>query len=79
MNIIEKIEANKKQILPELYEWAETFDWELDEDGERTIEPYNSVWGLAERLDKKICNKKDYEDILFHIEQINYNETRIKL
>lgn len=79
MNIIEKIEANKKRILPELYEWAETFDWELDEDGERTLAPYNYVWELAERLDKKICKKKDYEDILFHIEQINYNESRIKL
>lgn len=79
MNIIEKIEANKQQILPELYEWAETFDWKLDEDGERTLVPYNYVFRLAERLDKNICNKKDYEDILFQIGQINYNETRIKL
>ncbi len=79
MDIIEKIYANRKQIIPELYEWAETFDWELDEDGERTLEPYNYVFGLAKKLDKNICTNKDYEDILFHIEQINYNEIKIKL
>ena len=32
MNIIKKIELNREQILEELYEWAETFDWQLDED-----------------------------------------------
>ena len=31
MDLIKKLELNKKQILPELYEWAETFDLELDE------------------------------------------------
>ena len=36
MNIIKKIELNREQILEELYEWAETFDWKLDEDEEKT-------------------------------------------
>lgn len=79
MDIIEKINANRKQIISELYEWAKTFDWELDENSERTLEPYNYVFGLAEKLDKDLCTKKDYEDILFHIEQINYNEIKVKL
>ena len=31
MNISDLIESNKEKIIPELFEWAETFDWELDE------------------------------------------------
>lgn len=73
------IETNKAKILPELYEWAETFDWQVDEDGERTLEPYSKIFHLAERLEKNQCDDKDYKDILFHIEQINYNEIKIKL
>ena len=33
MEISEIIEKNKVQILNNLFEWAETFDWEIDEDG----------------------------------------------
>ena len=79
MDIIEKIELNREQILPELSEWAETFDWQLDEDDEKTIEPYNEVFSLAKRLEKGECNMVDYKNILFHIEQINYNEVKIQL
>jgi hypothetical protein len=79
MNIIEKIEQNRNKILPELYEWAETFDWELDEDSERTNEPYIEVFELAQRLEKGQCDYNDYKNILFHIEQINYNEIKIQL
>lgn len=79
MKIIEKIEQNRNQILPELYEWAETFDWELDEDGERTKEHYIEVFDLAQRLEKGQCDNNDYKNILFHIEQINYNEIKIQL
>lgn len=79
MNISELIESNKEKILPELYEWAETFDWELDEDGERTMEPYNEIFSLASRLEFGNCNEVDYKNILFHIKQINYNEVKIQL
>ncbi|MBI2259206.1 MAG: hypothetical protein HYU67_09960 [Flavobacteriia bacterium] len=79
MNIKILIESNKEKILPELFEWAETFDWELDEDGERSDVAYNEVFGLAERFKNNLCNKNDYKNIFFHIEQINYNEIKIQL
>ena len=79
MEISEIIEQNKVIILDNLFEWAETFDWELDEDGERVLDSYDFVFGLAEKLDKNNCSYKDYEDILFHIEQMNYFESKIIL
>lgn len=79
MNIIEKIEQNREQIISELYEWAETFDWELDEDGEKTFGPYFEVFELAQRLERKQCSGDDFKNIMFHIEQINYNEIKIQL
>ena len=41
MNIIEKINRKKDFIASELYQWAETFEYELDEDGEKTLDSYN--------------------------------------
>ena len=79
MNIVEKIELNREQILPELYEWAETFDWELDEYGERTDVPYLEIYTLVQRLENGQCTKDDYKNILFHIEQINHNEIKLTL
>ncbi len=75
----ELIQTNKEKILPELYEWAETFIGELDDDEEITDEPHNFVYGLAEKLEKNQCTENDYDDILFHIEQINYNEIKIAI
>jgi hypothetical protein len=79
MNIKDLIEKNKSKILPELYEWAETFDIELDEEDEKTKEPYYEVFDLANRLETGNCSEEDYKNILFHIEQINYNEVVIDL
>lgn len=79
MTIIEKLDRNKKQILPELYEWAETFEWEEDEEGEKTKVPYDIVFDLVQRFENGQCNKDDYDNILFHIDQINYNEEKIVL
>ena len=79
MNISELIESNKEKIIPELYEWAETFDWELDEDGEKTLEPYIYVLSLVQILELGKCSIDDYKNIKFHIEQINYNEIKIQL
>ena len=79
MNTQVLIEAKKGVIVPELYEWAETFDFEYDEDGEKTMEPYNEVFDLAKRFENNKLRKGDYEKIMFHIEQINYNEINIQL
>ena len=79
MNISELIENNKEKIIPKLFEWAETFDWELDEDRERTFEPYFEVFRLVQRLESGQCNADDYKNIMFHIEQINYNEIKIQI
>ena len=79
MNIIEKINNNRSLIVSELYEWSETFDNEEDDEGEKTLERYNFVFDLAERLENNVCTEKDYQDIVFHIDQINYNEVRIKM
>lgn len=79
MNIVEKINNKKELIVSELYEWAGTFEYELDEDGEKTLDSYNFVYDLAEKLENNVCNEEDYVNIEFHIEQINYNENKIKL
>lgn len=79
MEICEIIEQNKVIILDNLFERAETFDWEIDEDGERVLDSYDFVFGLVEKLDKNNCIYKDYEDMLFHIKQINYFEFKIIL
>jgi hypothetical protein len=73
MSNIEKILQNKKHIIQELYDWAQTFDNEIDEDNEPTTIAFGYVWNLAEKLENNQCSPKDYEDILFHIWQINYN------
>jgi hypothetical protein len=79
MNTIEKINNKKDFITTELYQWAETFEYELDEDGEKTSDSYNFVYNLAEKLENNLCNQEDYKNIEFHIEQINYNKVIIKL
>ena len=75
---IKKILKKKDLISYHLYEWAETFDSEIDEEGEPTTESYDIVYSLAERLEHNQCSEEDYENILFHIDQINYNEIKIK-
>ena len=75
----ELVEINKEKILPELEEWAASFEWELDDEGEPTSEPYNEVFDLTERLRNGTCTDIDYTNILFHIEQLNYNEIRVRL
>lgn len=79
MNMSELIESNKEKILPELYEWAETFDWELDEEGEKSDKPYLEVFTLAQRLENGTCSPDDFKNIMFHVEQINYNEIKIQI
>ena len=77
--MIEKINNQRKLIVAELYEWAETFIGEKDDEEEPTLEPYNTVFYLAKRLENNNCSKADYINIEFHIYQINYNEQKIKL
>jgi lysyl-tRNA synthetase class I len=88
MNIIKKINKNKNLIILELNEWAETFNPEnifynannIDEEDEiEMYQSYDFVKSLVEKLENNNCNQKDYENIIFHIDQINYNEIKIKL
>lgn len=76
----------REEILPLIYEWAETFNPENiiynrnsveETDENEMFSSYESVLNLALRLEKNEYTKKDFEDILFHIEQINHNEMRI--
>ena len=88
MNDIQKILNNKDFIVTELEEWTETFNPEnifynklkIDEDDEIEMnKSYENMLGLVERLKNNQCSNKDFEDVVFHIEQINYNEIRIQL
>lgn len=79
MEIFELIEKNKDIIIPDLYEWAETFDLEIDDDGEKSLESYNAVFSLVQRFENGHCDRSDYVEILFHINQINFNEQKIKI
>ena len=76
---MEILEKNKETILIELYEWVETFDNEFDDDGEKITESYDTIFDLIKRFENGECDENDYKNILFHIEQINYNEIKIKL
>ena len=78
--IFSEILKNKKEtILPDLYEWAETFDFEFDENGEKNTEKRGEVFHLLNKLRNDLCTEVDYNNIMFHIEQINYNEIKIQL
>lgn len=88
MSIIDKINNKKHLIISELYQWSETFNPEnilynvnnIDEEDEiEMYQKYNSVKNLAKKFEKNDCNKEDYDNIVFHINQINYNKTIIKL
>ena len=79
MDEIAKIKTKKGYIAEELHTWALTFIGELDDDGEETLEAYDYVFELAERLKNNQCSEEDYEDVLFHIWQINHNEEKVIL
>jgi len=85
---MEIITKNKNYILPELIIWAETFNSEnivyyknnIEEDEEKEItKSYEFMLNLVGKLENDKCTQKDYEDILFNIEQINYNSIKIVL
>ncbi len=76
---VTKILKNRDLIVEELYSWAETFDDEVDEEGEKSLVSYDYVYSLAERLEQDNCTDKDYEEILFHIWQINHGDEIIRM
>ncbi len=76
---IKKVQKNKKNIASALYAWAGTFDFEVDDECEPSTEARDLIFDLAERLENGNCNEQDYKEILFHIEQINCGEVKIKL
>lgn len=82
----ELIEINKELIIQELYEWAETFNPNnviyntlLEEVESDLSNSYQFVCNLADKLANQQCTSSDYDDIYFHIEQINYNDVKIQL
>jgi hypothetical protein len=78
-DFIRFVQINKEQIVAELYNWARTFEFELDEEDEPTRVPFATVRNLAKRLEKNLCTLEDYKKIEFHIYQINYDEIIIEM
>lgn len=76
---IQKINKKRTFIAEELYDWAETFNFTGMNDEEEDTKDYDSVYSLADRLENDACSLDDYKNILFHIEQINYNKVIIRL
>lgn len=70
----ETLQANKTVIIPQLYEWLETFRDEVDDEGEPTDEPWNTIQALIERFENDACTDEDFIEIDFHISQINNGE-----
>jgi hypothetical protein len=71
MTFKELVNKNKDLVVDELYSWAETFVDEVDAEGESTDIPFNTVHSLAQRLEQGQCTEQDYEEIDFHLWQIN--------
>ncbi len=78
-DFVKFVHENKDLIVRELDDWAKTFEYELDEDGEKTDVSFDKVHSLAERLEEGICTDEDYTNIEFHIFQINYDEIIIDM
>lgn len=87
-NKIKELNKNKDIILPLLFDWADTFNPENiiynpntinEEDEKKMIEDYFSILNLFERFELGRCDDNDYENILFHISEINFNEIKIDI
>lgn len=79
---------NRFKILPELINWVETFNPEeiiynknrIEETEQDEIYKSGEIMlNLVKRLENNECSEKDFEDILFHLEQINFDEPKIIL
>lgn len=79
MNIISKILKNRDLIVEELNWWAITFMDELDDENMPSLEAYQSICDLADRLENNNYTNNDIQEIIFHIEQINYLEEKVIL
>lgn len=73
------LKEEKEKILIQFYDWVETFNPENilynsysinEEEEDEMYASYEYLLNLADRYDKGNCTEKDYEKILFHIEQI---------
>ena len=79
--------GKRDKILPHLYDWLETFNSEnimfsknIDEDKiEEMDQDYEYLLNLFTKFEKGNCSEDDYQKILFHIHQINYNKTIIDI
>jgi len=43
----------------------------VDEEGEPTDVPFDTVYSVAQRLEQGQCTEQDYEEIDFHLGQID--------
>jgi hypothetical protein len=84
----ELILRNKTKILPELIGWVESFNPEniiynknrIEEgEEENMFKCYEYLYVVVERLKSNQCSDEDFEAIIFQVNQINYNETKIEL
>lgn len=64
----------KEWVIDELSSWALTFIDEKDSEGEPTSETYDSIMKLVTNFEKTICLSEDYENILFHLWQIEHGK-----
>jgi siderophore synthetase component len=60
----------KEWVIHELKEWALTFIDERDDEGEATSESYDLIMKLVNNFEQNVCSSEDYENILFHLWQI---------
>lgn len=67
----------KSWVIEKLEDWAETFNNNypdyLEDKIEEETNAYNSIKTLIERYSDGNCSKEEYETILFHIWQKEYN------
>ncbi len=67
----------KSWIIERLENWAETFNNNYPDHLEEKIEEesntYNSIKNLIDKYTNGNCTREEYENVLFHIWQIEYN------
>lgn len=64
----------KDWVIDELSSWALTFIDEKDDEGEATSKSYDLIIKLVNKFEQNSCSSEDYENILFHLWQIEHGK-----
>lgn len=67
----------KMWLIEELSDWARTWEGEDEEQlmgEEKPISGFDTVMGLVDRLESDQLEQKDYDNIVFHLYQIKYED-----